>query len=84
MKFRCERDPLVEALNAASRAVTTRGSSLPVLSGLRLELHGDQLQVTGSDLDLTISVRTAVSGDTDGARWVDVDLLRGLHAARHG
>ena len=49
MKFRCERDPLVEALNAAGRAVTSRGSSLPVLSGLRLEVKGDQLSVTGSD-----------------------------------
>ncbi len=75
MKFRCERDPLVEALNAASRAVTTRGSSLPVLSGLRLELHGDQLQVTGSDLDLTISVRAAVSGDGDGTAVVPAKLL---------
>jgi DNA polymerase III subunit beta len=75
VKFRCERDPLVEALNAASRAVTTRGSSLPVLSGLRLELHGDQLQVTGSDLDLTISVRTAVSGDGDGTAVVPAKLL---------
>ena len=75
MKFRCERDPLVEALNAASRAVTTRGSSLPVLSGLRLELHGDQLQVTGSDLDLTISVRAAVSGDGDGVAVVPAKLL---------
>ncbi len=75
MKFRCERDPLVEALNAASRAVTSRGSSLPVLSGLRLELSGDQLQVTGSDLDLTISVRTAVSGDADGVGVVPAKLL---------
>jgi DNA polymerase III subunit beta len=75
VKFRCERDPLVEALNAASRAVTTRGSSLPVLSGLRLELRGDQLQVTGSDLDLTISVRAAVSGDGDGTAVVPAKLL---------
>ena len=26
MKFRCERDTLVEALSAAGRAVTTRGA----------------------------------------------------------
>jgi len=26
---------------------------------------------------------TVLSGDAGGARWVDVDLLRGLHAARH-
>jgi DNA polymerase-3 subunit beta len=75
VKFRCERDPLVEALNAASRAVTSRGSSLPVLSGLRLELSGDDLVVTGSDLDLTIAVRAVVSGETDGVAVVPAKLL---------
>ena len=54
MKFRCERDELVEAVSAAGRAVTSRGSSLPVLSGLRFELTGDRLRLTGSDLDTTI------------------------------
>jgi DNA-binding NarL/FixJ family response regulator len=33
VKFRCERDVLVDALNTAGRAVSTRGGSLPVLSG---------------------------------------------------
>ncbi|MCU0311526.1 MAG: DNA polymerase III subunit beta [Acidimicrobiales bacterium] len=81
MKFRCERDPLVEALNAAGRAVTSRGSSLPVLTGLRLEVKGDQLSVTGSDLDLTISVRTAVSGDVDGIAVVPAKLLSDITRA---
>jgi DNA polymerase-3 subunit beta len=81
VKFRCERDPLVDALNAAGRAVTSRGSSLPVLSGLRLELKGDQLAVTGSDLDLTISVRAAVSGDTDGVAVVPAKLLSDITRA---
>ncbi len=81
MKFRCERDPLVEALNAAGRAVTSRGSSLPVLAGLRLELSGDQLSVTGSDLDLTISVRIAVSGESDGVAVVPSKLLADITRA---
>ena len=38
MKFRCERDTLVEALSTAGRAVATRGGALPVLSGVRLEV----------------------------------------------
>ena len=75
MKFRCERDPLVDALTPASKAVTNRGSSMPVLSGLRLDLKGDQLQVTGSDLDLTIAVRAAVSGERDGTAIVQAKLL---------
>ena len=66
MKFQCERDVLVDALSAAGRAVNTRGGALPVLSGVRFELTGDQLIVTGSDLDLTISVTASVSGEEDG------------------
>jgi len=66
VKFRCERDVLVEALNTAGRAVSTRGGSLPVLSGVRLELSGDTLQTTGSDLDLTITASVTVDGHVDG------------------
>lgn len=74
MKFRCERDALVDALASAGRAVTTRGGALPVLSGVRLELAGDELTVTGSDLDLTISVKAAVSGQEDGVAVIPSKL----------
>lgn len=66
MKFRCERDVLVEALGAAGRAVANRGGSLPVLAGVRIEVAGDTLSLTGSDLDLTIGVEATVAGDVDG------------------
>lgn len=66
MKFRCERETLAEALATASRAATGRTGSLPVLSGVRLELNGDRLTVTGTDLELTIQLDIAVGGDVDG------------------
>jgi DNA polymerase-3 subunit beta len=66
VKFRCERDVLVEALGSAGRAAAGRGTSLPVLSGVRVELTGDRLRLTGTDLELTISVEVAVSGGGDG------------------
>lgn len=75
MKFRCERDVLVEALSATGRAVTSRGSSLPVLSGLRLELKANELRITGSDLDLTISVVLEVAGETDGIGVLPAKLV---------
>src|SRR5688500_5956531 len=56
VKFRCERDTLVEALGAAGRAVANRGGALPVLAGVRAELTGNRLKLTGSDLELTIEV----------------------------
>ncbi len=86
MKFRCERDILAEALTTAGRAATGRTGTLPVLSGLRLELQGDRLAITGTDLDLTIQLELTVGGDIDGgvvlpARLVS-DIVRSLPSGR--
>lgn len=82
MKFRCERDKLLEAMSAAGRAVTARSGALPVLSGVRLELGGGELLVTGSDLDLTISVKIEVAGESDGVAVIPsklaADVVRAL------
>ena len=67
MKFRCERDSLVEALGAAGRAVANRGGALPVLAGVRAELTGNRLKLTGSDLELTIETQIEVAGEADEA-----------------
>jgi DNA polymerase-3 subunit beta len=65
VKFRCERDSLLEALALASRVGAGRGPvGAPV--GTRLELSGDALEVTGTDQDLTISTQVSVSGSADG------------------
>jgi len=66
VKFRCERDVLLDALTTAGRAVASRGGALPVLSGIRLDVTGDELRVAGTDLDLTIQVETSVTGTADG------------------
>jgi len=73
MKFRCERDVIVEALGIASRAVSGRGG-MPGLSGVRAELDGDALTLTGSDRDLTISITVTVSGEADGLSIIPARL----------
>lgn len=82
MKFRCERDTLVEALASAGRAVANRGGALPVLSGVRAELTGDRLRLTGSDLELTIEIEITVAGEADGVAVlpakISSDLVRSL------
>lgn len=82
MKFRCERDTLVEALGAAGRAVANRGGALPVLAGVRAELVGNTLKLTGSDLELTIEVELEVAGERDGVAVlpskIASDLVRSL------
>ena len=75
MKFRCERDTLLEALTVSVRAVASTGASRAALTGVLLELAGEMLTVTGSDLDLTLSVTAEVSGGQDGAAVVPARLL---------
>lgn len=82
MKFRCERDTLVEALTTASRAVTGRGSATATLSGVRLEIVGNQLTAVGTDLDLTLRVDLEAIGLDDGAvvapARLAADIVRAL------
>ena len=82
MKFRCERDVLVEALSTASRAVASRSGGLLVLSGVRLEVAGDTLRLAGSDLDLSIQVEVAVSGERDGVGVLPARLVTDIVRAR--
>lgn len=84
MKFRCERDALLDALSMASRAVSSRGGALPVLSGVRIEVAGEQVTICGTDLDLTITAAIAVAGEEDGVSVVPaklaVDIIRSLES----
>jgi len=82
VKFRSERDALVEMLATAGRAVGSRATASPVLSGLLLSCTGNTLSVTGTDLDLTIQVTEEVIGIDDGSCVVparlSTDIVRRL------
>jgi len=82
VKFHCERDSLADALSTASRAAGGGTSALPVLAGLRLELVGDELSVTGTDMDLTIELGITVRGAVDGVAVVPgklaADVVRAM------
>ena len=75
MKFRCERDALLEALTVVVRAAAGASSSRAALTGAHLALADETLVVTGSDLDLTLSVTTDVAGEADGAAVAPARLL---------
>ena len=75
MKFRCERDVLADAVATAGRAATNRTGTLPVLAGVRLEVVGDSLTITGTDLELTIRLVIDVGGERDGAAVVPARIV---------
>lgn len=82
MKFRCERDVLVEALGSAGRAVAARAVSHQSLAGVHTEVRGDEVQLVGTDLDLRIEAHVTVAGIEDGAAVVPArlfsDIVRAL------
>jgi DNA polymerase-3 subunit beta len=82
VKFRCERDTLVEALTTAGRAVTTRGSTAAALSGIRIDVAGNRLTAVGTDLDLTVRVEIEAIGLDDGTvvtpARLAADIVRSL------
>jgi DNA polymerase-3 subunit beta len=82
VKFRCERDVLVEALGTTGRAAASKGTGPVVLSGVHLQVTGDQLRLAGNDRDLTIQTEVTVSGSQDGTCVIParlaVDIVRAL------
>lgn len=82
MKFRCERDTLSEVLTTTARATSSRSGSPAVYGCLRMELSGNRLTVTGTDLDLTITAVVTVAGDEDGEALIPAklaaDIVRAL------
>ncbi len=75
MKFRCERDRLVDALASAGRAVSGRGTVSAATNGVRIEVRGNQMTATGTDLDLTLAVSAEVVGLDDGVCVAPARLL---------
>ena len=65
MKFRCERDDILEAVQFASRAISNR-ATLPVLSGLKIEADGEQVSVASTDLELTMQTVFKAAVDEPG------------------
>ena len=66
MRIRAERDDLADAFGRASRAVGVK-SALPILQGVLCEASGQSLRVTGTDLEMTARISTAVEVLNEGA-----------------
>ena len=66
MKFRCERDDLLNGVQFASRAISNR-ATLPVLSGLKIDAGEDgRVSLAATDLELTMETVIHAAVDEPG------------------
>ncbi|MGN0688396.1 MAG: DNA polymerase III subunit beta [Oscillospiraceae bacterium] len=65
MKFICQKDILLNAVQTTAKAAAGK-SSIPALEGILLELEGNNLTVTGYNLDIGIKTEIQVNGIESG------------------
>src|SRR5437763_11331425 len=80
MKFRVERDALADAVAWAARSLASR-PTLPVLAGLLLRVDGDQLSVSGFDLEASTEVDLEVTAGAARQSLVSGRLLADITRA---
>ena len=74
MKFKVEQSAFLNSLQMALQAVPSK-STLQILNNFLLQLEGNVLEVTATDLDMGIQVRLEVEGVTDGSVVVNARKL---------
>lgn len=74
MKFICNQQTLLKALNTVSKAVTSR-NTLPILKGILLNVEGNKLKLLASDLELSIEKTIDIESGTDGSTVVQAKLF---------
>ena len=74
MKFSADKSVLSEAVINASKACAVK-TAFSALDGVLLSLKGNQLTVTGYDLETGIKINTEVDGETDGSIIVESKLF---------
>jgi DNA polymerase-3 subunit beta len=84
MKFTITRERLHEGLAAVAASVPTK-TTLPVLSNILIEAEKDGVRLSGTDLDIAVSVMVPAEVDAEGAVTVPakklVEIVRELPSA---
>ena len=74
MKFTCSQISLNKAINTVSRAVSAK-TTMPILKGILLNVSGQKLNLTSSDLDISIKTSIDVSDTEDGSVVISAKML---------
>ncbi|WP_082231960.1 DNA polymerase III subunit beta [Halobacillus massiliensis] len=68
MKFTIQRDQLMESVQNVMKAISSR-TTIPILTGIKLEATSDGVKLTGSDSD--ISIESFIPAEEDGIVYVE-------------
>ena len=77
MKFTITRDNLQQGLAAVGASIPTR-TTLPVLSNILIEAGDDGVQMSGTDLDIAVTLRVPAEVEEPGAITVPAKKLQEL------
>jgi len=77
MNLTISKEQLIAGLTAVQNIVSTR-TTLPILSNVLLQAEGNRLQLTATDLDVTISCGVEAKVNKPGASTVPVKKLFGI------
>lgn len=65
MQFTIKRNAFIKKLNAVQRAISSK-TTIPILTGLKLEVEDDQIILTGSNTDISIETTILTSDEEAG------------------
>jgi DNA polymerase III subunit beta len=77
MNLTIAKDQIINGLQAVQNVVSTR-TTLPILSNVLLRAEGDRLELTATDLDVTVSCSVEAKVTKPGATTVPVKKLFGI------
>src|SRR2546421_8077076 len=77
MNLTISKEQIINGLQAVQNVVSTR-TTLPILSNVLLRAEGDKLQLTATDLDVTITCGVEAKVKKPGASTVPVKKIFGI------
>ncbi|MGH7459798.1 MAG: DNA polymerase III subunit beta [Longimicrobiales bacterium] len=77
MKFKITRENLQRGLAAVAASIPTR-TTLPVLSNILIDVSNDNVRMSGTDLDIAVSLRVPAEVDEPGSLTVPAKKLQEL------
>lgn len=74
MHFKCEKSILQEGISTVQKAITGK-SNLPILNGILIKAHENELILTGCDIDLSIETKLKSDVIEEGSVVIDAKIF---------